>query len=180
VGGFGTGATIAQCEASYGARSSTSAICWAYVHARLNRVGQPIPAHTVINRPKLLRPLLLLIARKHAPGDRGSAVPTLIVCGTERGITRLPSILPGLAWPFSSPIMKHSGTWRTVWRIRPSSPRCTAAWARRYCCRRRGSYPARLRANISTMPVGLMQHHYAHLVRKVCSRYFLHLNLEST
>ncbi len=177
---FGTGETLPQCEASYGGPSSTSAICWAYVRARLNRVGQRIRAHTVINQPKPLRPLLLLIARKHAPGDRGSAVPILTVCGTERGITRLPSILPGSAWPFSSRIMKHSGTWRTVWRIRPSSLRCTAAQARCYCCHRRGSHPARLRANTFTTPVGLMQHHYAHLVRKISSRYFLHPNSEST
>src|SRR6266700_8362888 len=177
---FGTGETIPQCEASDGGPSSTSAICSAYVRARLNRVGQPIRAHTVINQPKPLRPLLLLIVRKHAPGDRGSAVPILTVCGMERGITQLPSILPGLAWPFSSPIMKQSGTWRTAWRIRPSSLRCIAAQARRCCCRRKALSPARMRANTFTMPVGLMQHHYAHLVRKISLLYFLRLNLGST
>src|SRR5260370_22287583 len=177
---FGTGGTIPRCEVSYGGSSSTSAIYWACGRARWKREAQRIPAHTVISQPKPLRPLRLPTVKRQLNGEPGCAVRIQTVSGTGQEITRHRLIVPGSAWPSSLPITKQSGTWRTAWRIRPSSLHCISVQARCCCCHRRGSHPARLRANTFTMLVGLIPHHYAHLVRKICSQYFLRPNSEST
>ena len=96
--GFAIGATTLRSEASYGACSGTSVICWASAAVTWKLVAPLIPARTVTSLPKPISPLLPSSAKKPTTGDPGSVVPIPTCCGTGHAITRRPSILPGWVW----------------------------------------------------------------------------------